>query len=63
MHPLGSKSEFSGFKGSKSIKKAIHEFNPDILLHSHIHEAAGIEGKIGKTKVINVGRKGKIIEL
>jgi hypothetical protein len=63
MHPKGSKSEFSGFEGSKAIKKAIQEFHPDILIHSHIHEAAGIEGKIGKTKVINVGRKGKIIEL
>jgi len=63
MHPLGSKSEFSGFKGSKAIRKAILEFKPDILIHSHIHEAEGIEGKIGKTKVINVGRRGKIIEI
>jgi len=63
MHPAGSKSEFSGFEGSKGIRKAIKEFHPDILIHSHIHEAEGIEGKIGKTRVINVGRKGKIIEL
>ncbi|MEM3405395.1 MAG: metallophosphoesterase [Candidatus Pacearchaeota archaeon] len=63
MHPAGSKSEFSGFTGSKAIRKAIEKFQPDILIHSHIHEAEGIEGKIGKTKIINVGRKGKIIEI
>ena len=63
MHPAGSKSEFSGIPGSKSITKAIEKFKPDILLHSHIHEAHGFEEYIGKTKVINVGREGKIIEI
>ncbi|HLC31390.1 MAG TPA: metallophosphoesterase [Candidatus Nanoarchaeia archaeon] len=63
MHPSNSISEFSGFPGSKSITKAIKEFKPDILLHGHIHEAAGLEQTIGKTRVINVGRQGKIIEI
>jgi len=63
MHPAGSKAEFSGFKGSKAIKKAIKEFKPDILINSHIHEASGTEEKIGKTKVINVSRKEKIFEI
>ncbi len=63
MHPADSGSEFSGFQGSKSIKKAIEKFKPDFLLHAHIHEGEGIEEKIGNTKIINVGRKGRIIEL
>ncbi|HUS51044.1 MAG TPA: metallophosphoesterase [Candidatus Paceibacterota bacterium] len=63
MHPAGSKAEFSGFKGSKAIKRAIKEFQPDILISSHIHEASGIEEKMGKTKVINVSRKEKIFEI
>ena len=63
MHPAGSKSEFSGVKGSNAITRAIKEFKPDILLHGHIHEAAGFEENIGKTRVINVGREGKIIEI
>jgi len=63
MHPAGSKAEFSGFKGSKAIKKAIKEFKPDILINSHIHEASGTEEKIGRTKVINVSRKEKIFEI
>ena len=63
MHPSGSKSEFSGIPGSKAITKAIKKFSPEILLHSHIHEGAGLEEQIGKTRVINVGRDGKIIEI
>jgi Icc-related predicted phosphoesterase len=62
-HPSGSLSEFSGVEGSKSISKAIKEFKPDILIHGHIHEAEGADEKIGSTRVINVGRKGKIIEI
>jgi Icc-related predicted phosphoesterase len=45
------------------VKKAIDVLQHDILLCSHVHEAEGIEEKIGKTKVINVGREGRIIEL
>lgn len=63
MHPAGSLSEFSGIRGSSAITRAIKEFKPDILIHGHIHEAEGIEGKMGKTKVINVGRTGTIIEV
>ena len=63
MHPAGSKSEFSGFEGSKAIRDAIKKFQPDFLLHGHIHEAEGFEETIGKTKVINVGKEGKILEL
>jgi len=62
-HPSGSKSEFSGVPGNKAITKAIKQFKPDILLHGHIHEAAGMEEKLGNTKVINVGKEGKIIEI
>ncbi len=63
LHARGTKSEFSGFRGSEALRRAIEEFQPDLFLHAHIHEAEGIEEKIGKTKVINVGRKGKIIEI
>lgn len=62
-HPSESKSELSGIPGSKAITKAIKQFKPDILLHGHIHEASGIEEMIGNTKVINVGKNGKIIEI
>ena len=65
VHPSESKMEkFTKiFPGSSGVRKAISAFKPDILLCSHVHEAEGIEEKIGNTKVINVGKKGKIIEI
>lgn len=65
VHPSGTKMEkFTQiFPGSSGIKRAIAKFHPDILLCSHVHEAEGIEEMVGKTKVINVGKKGKIIEI
>jgi len=65
VHPSDSKIEkfTSIFPGSKGVRKAIDKFHPDILLCSHVHEAEGIEEKIGKTRVISVGKKGKIIEI
>ncbi len=63
MHPKGGKAEFSGFQGSAAVRKAIKEFNPDVLISAHIHEAGGIEEQIGKTKVINVSRKEKIFDI
>lgn len=65
IHPAISKIEkLSPFvTGSKAVKKAIKYFKPNIALCSHIHEAGGLEMKIGKTRLINVSREGKIIEI
>ncbi|MFH1248724.1 MAG: metallophosphoesterase [archaeon] len=63
MHAAGTKSELSGFPGSKGIRRAIEKFQPDIFIAGHIHELEGVEEKIGKTRVINVGRRGRIIEI
>lgn len=65
VHPEGTKMGklTSFFPGSTGVTKAIKQFKPDILLCSHVHEAEGIEEKLGKTKIVNVGRRGKIIEI
>ena len=63
MHHAGGKSEFSGWPGSEAITKAVKKFKPDLLISAHIHEAGGIEEKLGKTKIINVSRKPKIFEI
>ena len=65
VHPSGTKMEkFTHyFEGNKGLRKAIDKFKPDIVFCSHVHEAEGLEEKIGKTRVINVGGKGKIIEI
>ncbi|MCX6751101.1 MAG: metallophosphoesterase [Candidatus Pacearchaeota archaeon] len=62
-HPKGSIAEFSGFPGSKAVEKAIKEFKPDVLISAHIHEAGGLQEKIGKTTVLHVGRKPTIFEI
>ena len=63
IHAAGTKSEFSGFPGSKALRKAIEKFQPDIFLSGHIHEGEGLQERIGKTRIYNIGKKGKIIEL
>lgn len=65
IHPTQTRIEkFSKFvPGSDAVRKAVNAFKPDILLCGHVHEAEGLEEKIGKTRVINVGRKGKIINI
>lgn len=49
--------------GSPGVERAIKRFKPDIAICSHIHEVAGIEEKIGNTRVINVGDEGRVIEI
>lgn len=65
VHPSDTKMEkfTKFFPGSTGVKKAIDRLKPDILLCSHVHEAEGIEEKVGNTRVINVGKEGKIINI
>ena len=49
--------------GSLGVRKAIDILQPDLLLCGHMHEAEGVEDSIGKTKIHNVGRNGKIIDV
>ena len=61
--PRGSKTEVFGFRGSRAVREAIEKFKPEIAITAHMHEAGGMEEKIGKTRVINVSRKAKIFEI
>ncbi|PIN76009.1 hypothetical protein COV18_01130 [Candidatus Woesearchaeota archaeon CG10_big_fil_rev_8_21_14_0_10_37_12] len=65
IHPAGTLMEkFSQWvQGSTGLRKAIEKIQPDFVICGHVHEAEGIEEKIGKTTVINVGKQGKLIEL
>ena len=63
IHAFGTNAEFSGFGGDKLLRKAVLDFKPDLLISAHIHEAEGLVDKIGKTKVVQVGRKGIILEI
>jgi len=63
IHAKGTKSEFSGIEGSSSVRKAIDEFQPDVFLSGHIHEGEGLKERIGRTRVYNVGKNGRVIEI
>lgn len=41
--------------GSESVRKIIEEFQPDLVISSHVHESGGMDDSIGKTKVANIG--------
>lgn len=63
LHAAGTLAEFSGVAGEDVLRRAIEEFGPDLLIAAHIHEGEGIEDVIGETRVVQVGRRGKIIEV
>ncbi len=66
LHAAGTKAEllgFEGWSGDEVLRHAVERFKPDFLISAHIHEAEGIEDVIGKTRVIQVGRRGKILEI
>jgi uncharacterized protein len=65
VHPSGTDMEkFSDFvPGSKGLRMAIEKCQPDIVICGHVHEAEGLEEQIGKSKIINVGKQGKIFKL
>lgn len=49
--------------GSSGVRKAVEQLQPDIHICGHVHETHGIEDKIGRTRCINVGKTGKVIEV
>ncbi len=63
VHPSGGLVEKFSFPGSKSVRRAIDRFKPDVHICGHIHELEGVEEKIGKTVSVSVGKRGKIIEV
>ena len=65
VHPSGTKMEdlTDIFPGSTGLRRAIDTFHPDILICGHVHEAQGIEEMVGNTRVINVGKEGKILDI
>lgn len=65
VHPSGTTSErLTRFlKPSPGVRAAIEELQPDLAFCGHVHEAEGLEERIGKTRVINVGRRGFIFDI
>jgi Icc-related predicted phosphoesterase len=53
----------SNHVGSKSLRAFIERFQPDFSLSGHIHYTQGAEDRIGRTRCINLGPKGRIIDI
>ena len=51
------------YTGSKTLTEFIKKNQPDLLVCGHIHENAGKQDFINKTKILNPGPKGKILNL
>jgi uncharacterized protein len=49
--------------GSSAVQDFIEQQQPEHFCCGHIHEAAGREAMIGRTKGVNAGKKGYLLEL
>ncbi len=49
--------------GSRAVRDFVDRHQPDYLFCGHIHEAEGVEIVLGKTKAVNVGKRGYLLEL
>ncbi|HUJ24025.1 MAG TPA: metallophosphoesterase [Bryobacteraceae bacterium] len=49
--------------GSQAVRDFIDRCQPEYFFCGHIHEAEGAETEIGKTKAMNVGKRGYLLEL
>ncbi|MBW2964323.1 metallophosphoesterase family protein [Candidatus Woesearchaeota archaeon] len=49
--------------GNKSIRNFIKQVQPKLAISGHLHENAGIKDRIDKTKIVNPGPWGMILEV
>jgi Icc-related predicted phosphoesterase len=49
--------------GSPAVKRFIEQHQPVYFFCGHIHEAEGVQTVIGKTKAVNVGKRGFLLEV
>ena len=49
--------------GSTAVRDFLLREQPEYFFCGHIHEAAGVSIEIGKTRAMNVGKHGYLLEL
>jgi uncharacterized protein len=49
--------------GSVAVRRAIERIGPQLALCGHIHDSWGREGRIGNTRVVNLGPAGRWFEI
>ncbi|MBI4909727.1 MAG: metallophosphoesterase [Acidobacteria bacterium] len=60
--PLDRAGEGQHF-GSQAVREFIDRVQPEYFFCGHIHEAEGTQTQIGKTKCVNVGKRGFLLEI
>lgn len=60
--PLDRAGEGKHF-GSPTIRRFIDDHQPEWFFCGHIHEAEGVQTTLGKTRAVNVGKRGYLLEL
>ena len=48
--------------GSRSVRQFIEEHQPEYFFCGHIHEAAGVSAQLGKTRAVNTGPQGYLLD-
>ncbi len=48
--------------GSRSVREFIGRHQPEYFVCGHIHEAAGVVSDIGRTRAVNAGKRGYLLE-
>jgi len=64
--PKGTKLDRAGqgqHFGSQAVRDFIEQRQPEFFYCGHIHEAAGVEDSIGRTRGWNVGKRGRVLDL
>ena len=63
--PHGTKVDYlrKEHKGNKDIRLFIEDVQPVLVVCGHFHENAGTEDMIGRTRIINPGQRGKIVDV
>ena len=64
--PVGTDLDRIGsnrYGGSSAVKSFLDQHPPDYFFCGHIHECGGVETRFGKTRAVNLGKKGYLLEL
>jgi Icc-related predicted phosphoesterase len=49
--------------GSRSVREFIEQHQPHAFFCGHVHEAAGVSEQLGRTRGLNVGKRGHLLDL
>lgn len=64
--PLGTpldRAAFGRHCGSRAVREFLDAHQPAWFLCGHIHEAAGVNARLGSTQAVNAGKAGYLLEV